>query len=141
MSDHLTTQRRDRGLSRPDRLAEILRRDGAECVWCRQPVIIPDEFRRGRPVARVTTDHLIPKLKGGPSWIENEVAACARCNRARGHQSPSAWLEGCERLGLSPNREIIVRRLSALDGAIEASGGQRRARPYLAAQLRRLTKP
>ena len=140
MYDDVTTQRRPRELSRSDRLAEILRRDGSECVWCRRTVTIPDGSRRERATVRATTDHLIPKLKGGPSWIENEVAACSRCNRARGHQSPSAWLDDCERLGLTPNRQAIVRCLSALDGAIEASGGQRRARPYLAAQLRRLSK-
>ncbi|MEW6474357.1 MAG: HNH endonuclease [Actinomycetota bacterium] len=130
-----------RALSRQERLAEILRRDGGECVWCGRSLVGPDDSRRGRALVRATTDHLIPKLKGGPSWMENEVAACARCNRARGHRSPAAWLEDCERLGLTPNREVIVRCLSALGAAIEANGGQRRARPYLAAQLRRLTKP
>jgi hypothetical protein len=130
-----------RALARPDRLAEILRRDGAECVWCGRSLVRPGDLRRGRALVRATTDHLIPKLKGGPSWIENEVAACARCNRSRGHRSPAAWLEDCERLGLTPNREAIVRCLSALDTAIVTNGGQRRARPYLAAQLRRLIKP
>ena len=141
MYDDLTTQRRPRELSRSDRLAEILRRDGPDCVWCRRMLTITDGRRRERAAVRATTDHLIPKLKGGPSWIENEVAACSRCNRARGHRSPSAWLDDCERRGLIPNREAIVRCLSALEAAIEGHGGQRRARPYLGAQLRRLTKP
>jgi hypothetical protein len=129
---------RVKALNRPHRLAEILRRDGPECVWCRRPLVGPHDARPGRAAVRATTDHLIPKLKGGPSWIENEVAACARCNRARGHQSPAAWLEECERLGLTPNRAAIVAALTALDSAIVANGGQRRARPLLASQLRRL---
>jgi hypothetical protein len=129
-----------KALSRPERLAEILRRDGFDCVWCGRTLVGPEDMRRGAALVRATTDHLIPKLKGGPSWIENEVAACARCNRSRGHSSPAAWLEDCERLGLTPNRDVIVRCLSALNAAIETNGGQRRARPYLAAQLRRLTK-
>jgi hypothetical protein len=139
--DELATAHRARALSRSDRLAVILRRDGFECVWCRRTVAGPDDPRPGRARLQATTDHLIPKLKGGPSWIENEVAACSRCNRSRGHRSPSAWLEDCERLGLTPNREAITRCLSALGAAIETTGGQRRARPYLAAQLRRLVKP
>ena len=117
--------------NRAQRLAAILERDGRTCVWCRRPF---------QGLVRPTTEHLVPRLKGGPSWIENEVAACNRCNRARGHQSPSAWLDDCERLGLTPNREAIVRCLVALEAAVEVHGGQRRARPYLAAQIRRLTK-
>ena len=139
--DELETAHRARALSRSDRLAAILRRDGFECVWCRRRLAGPDDPQRSRARLQATTDHLIPKLKGGPSWIENEVAACSRCNRSRGHHSPATWLEHCERLGLTPNREAIARCLLALDTAIETTGGQRRARPYLAAQLRRLTKP
>ena len=140
MRNDLDLPRQPHELSRSERLSEILRRDGPECIWCRRTIVGPGDPRRGRSRVGATTDHLIPKLKGGPSWIENEVAACARCNRARGHRSPSAWLEDCERLGLTPNREAILRCLIALDAAVEATGGQRRARPYLASQLRRLTK-
>jgi len=62
-------------LNRVERLGAVLVRDGDRCVWC------------GRPFAGLvqpTTDHLVPKVKGGPSWIENEVAACSRCNGQRG---------------------------------------------------------
>lgn len=139
--DELATAHRARALSRSERLGAILRRDGFECVWCRRPLAVPGDPERSRARLQATTDHLIPKLKGGPSWIENEVAACSRCNRSRGHRSPATWLEDCERLGLTPNREAITRCLAALDTAIGTHGGQRRARPYLAAQLRRLAKP
>ena len=115
--------------NRSQRLARILERDGPTCVWC---------GRRFEGLVRPTTEHLVPRLKGGPSWIENEVAACARCNRRRGHRTPAEWLEECERMGWAPDRAAIVRSLRALDGAIRARGGQRRARPYLASQLRRL---
>jgi hypothetical protein len=119
--------------SEPDRrarLALILERDGAACVWCRRPL--------GVGLVRATTDHLVPKVKGGPSWIENEVAACRRCNGERRHQTPAAWLDECERRGWQPERAVIVRTLRALEVAIQARGGQRRARPYVASQLRRL---
>ena len=51
---------------------------------------------------------------------------------------PAAWLEACEARGLKPNREAVARALVALRDAIAARGGQRRARPYLEGQLRRL---
>jgi len=57
----------------------ILPRDGAECVGCRRA---PE---RGLDVA--TTEHLVPRVKGGPSWLENEVAACRRCNHERGDRN------------------------------------------------------
>jgi hypothetical protein len=50
------------------------------------------------------------------------------------------WLCRCKEQGLEPAVEIIAERLQSLARAIEARGGQRKARPYLAAQLRRLEK-
>jgi hypothetical protein len=120
--------------SQPDR-AERLRaaalRDGAHCVWCRRPCT---------GLVRATTDHLIPKVKGGPSWLENEVVACGRCNRERGHLSPADWIAECERRGWEPDLDAVAGALADLDRAIARRGGQRRARPYLAGQLRRVRR-
>ncbi|OLR94961.1 HNH endonuclease [Actinokineospora bangkokensis] len=116
---------------RRERLQAILLRDGPTCAWCRTDL-------SGRTPA--TTDHVIPRVKGGPSWSENEVAACRRCNRLRGHTSPTDWLAECERLGWHPDEPRITRVLESLADAITTRGGQRRARTYLDAQLRRLAK-
>ena len=115
-------------LPRAERLRQALARDGGECAWCRR-ALTPDS---------ASVDHLVPRLKGGPAWPENEVASCRPCNRARGHAAPADWLAGCEARGLEPNRDLVHRRLLALRDAIADRGGQRRARPYLDAQLRRL---
>ena len=117
-------------LPRRERLRLVLERDGRHCVWCSRPLTADDPH--------VSTEHVVPRLKGGPAWIENEVAACRSCNRKRGHLSPTDWLDECERRGLRPDRAAIERSLRRLDQAIAERGGQRRARPYLAAQLRRL---
>jgi hypothetical protein len=77
-------------------------------------------------------------VKGGPSWPENEVAACRRCNRERGHRTLAEWAAECRRRGWAPDVPRVLRALDALDAAIARRGGQRRARPYLAAQRRRL---
>ncbi|NNE75355.1 MAG: HNH endonuclease [Acidimicrobiales bacterium] len=115
---------------RRSRLELILERDGPTCVWC------------GRTVAEglvaATTEHVIPRVKGGPSWIENEVAACRRCNARRGHRTLTSWADECESNGWQPDRPRLVAVLEALHERIEVEGGQRRARPYLQSQLRRL---
>lgn len=116
---------------RAERLRHAAERDGLRCVWCR---------RECTGLVRPTTDHLVPKVKGGPSWLENEVAACRRCNSARGHTGPVEWLEECERRGWRPDEARLERALTGLAVAIAREGGQRRARPYLAAQLRRLRR-
>ena len=119
-----------RELPRAERLLRILEQDGSECVWCRRPL---------SPGHRdASTEHVVPRLKGGPAWAENEVAACRTCNRSRGHQAPAAWLDQCEQRGLEPRRDVIAARLLSLRDAIAERGGQRRARPYLDGQLRRL---
>jgi 5-methylcytosine-specific restriction endonuclease McrA len=117
-------------LGRADRLAAILDRDGARCVWC---------GRSFSALIRPTTDHLVPRVKGGPSWLENEVAACSRCNGARGHRTPVDWLAECQGRGWQPDRAAIRTALDRLAAAIETWGGQRRAARYLDGQRRRWT--
>ncbi|MGN6334097.1 MAG: HNH endonuclease [Motilibacteraceae bacterium] len=114
---------------RAERLSQVLERDGATCVWC---------GRRFSPLVPPTTEHVVPRLKGGPSWLENEVAACRRCNAQRGHLGAADWAAECERRGWPVDRDRLVRVLRALEAAIGERGGQRRARPFLDAQLRRL---
>lgn len=102
---------------------------GGRCLWCGQEL--------GRLV-ETTRDHVVPRVKGGPSWSENEVAACRRCNAERGHQGPVAWFEECRRRGWEPDGTVLAAVLDSLGEAIARRGGQRRARLYLAAQQRRL---
>ena len=118
------------GLSRRERLAVVLERDGGHCVWCRRPLAVDDRL--------ASTEHVVPRLKGGPAWIENEVAACRRCNRDRGHVAPVDWLRECRARGWEPDERLVVARLRALSAAFGVRGGARRARPYVERQLRRL---
>lgn len=110
----------------------ILQRDGAQCVWCGRDV--------ATDLVAATTEHVVPRIKGGPSWIENEVAACRRCNGQRGHRPPAEWIDECRRQGWQPDVATIHTSLRRLHEAICKRGGQRRARPYIASQLRRLAK-
>ena len=126
--DAFENQKRE--LNRRERMELILDRDGMDCVWCRSPL----------DVDTATTDHVIPRIKGGPSWISNEVATCRRCNKARGHARPLEWLGECKAKGWDPNEKAVDAKLRALDQAIQKRGGQRKARPYLARELRRIEK-
>ena len=115
-------------LPRAQRIAAILERDGGTCAWCGR------ELWPGH--RDLSVEHVVPRLKGGPAWAENEVPACRGCNRARGHLAPSLFLESAR----APRREVVERSLLALRAAIAERGGQRRARPYLDGQLRRLAR-
>jgi 5-methylcytosine-specific restriction endonuclease McrA len=99
-------------------------------VWCGREI--------DTDLVRATVDHVVPRLKGGPSWPENLLAACSRCNRQRGHRTPADWLEECRRRGWSPDGAAVVASLRSLRSAIAARGGMRRARAYVESQLRRL---
>ena len=116
---------------RAARLQAALDRDGSTCTWC---------GRAFGALVLATTEHVVPRVKGGPSWAENELAACRRCNSARGHLGPVDWLEECRRRGWQPDAERLSAALTTLAAAIERRGGQRRARPYLDAQLRRMER-
>jgi hypothetical protein len=114
-----------------ERLRLAIDRDGARCVWC---------GRAFGALVAPTREHLVPRAKGGPSWLENEVPACRRCNAERGHRSVVEWLEECERRGWDPDGAAVGRSLDALLDAIGSRGGNRRARVYAQAQLRRLQR-
>ncbi|MEM8705807.1 MAG: HNH endonuclease [Actinomycetota bacterium] len=114
------------------RLEMILDRDGPTCVWCGRDV--------DTDLVAATTEHVVPRLKGGPSWIENEVAACKRCNGRRGHRNLVDWADECDGNGWTVDRERLVRVLEALQARIGDQGGQRKARPYIQSQLRRLRR-
>lgn len=114
---------------RSQRLERILDRDGPTCVWCSarfDRLIVP------------TTEHVVPRVKGGPSWLENEVAACRRCNRERGHASPVQWLDEVRMRGRMPRPEVVEAALRRLADRIRRDGGARRIRGYLRAELRKL---
>lgn len=115
--------------SSAQRLVVSLDRDGPSCVWCSRPF---DD--RVRP----TREHVVPRVKGGPSIPENEVAACARCNRERGHASPVQWVDEAVARGRTPRPEIIAASLRRLDAHITEVGGLRRIRRYVAAEVRKL---
>ena len=114
------------------RLELILDRDGPTCVWCGCEV--------DTPLVQATTEHVVPRLKGGPSWLENEVAACKRCNGRRGHRNLVDWADECDGIGWNVDRHRLVRVLESLDARIAEQGGQRKARPYIRSQLRRLRR-
>ena len=113
----------------------ILERDGPWCVWCSAPL----DASPGA-LNPPTTEHMVPRIKGGPSWIENELAACRRCNNERGHQTLTGWLQDCRGLGRAPRTDVVIAGLERLQAAITERGGLRRARPYIASQLRRLRR-
>ena len=126
----VTTTSPKRQPNRRLRLEMILDRDGPSCVWCRCDL--------SAAMVQATTEHVVPRVKGGPSWLENELAACRRCNGRRGHRTPAEWADECEQLGWQPDRARVITTLAALQDRIAADGGQRRARPYIDSQLRRL---
>jgi hypothetical protein len=50
-----------------------------ECVFCRLP-------------SDLTTDHLIPKSRGGDDSADNVVLACQSCNTSKGDKGVFEWL-------------------------------------------------
>ncbi|HEY8532548.1 MAG TPA: HNH endonuclease [Micromonospora sp.] len=59
------------GLSR----RAVFARDGWRCAYCRGPA--------------ETIDHVVPRSRGGRHAWDNVVAACAKCNHAKGDRTPA----------------------------------------------------
>ena len=52
----------------------VLKRDGHACQYCGS-------------TKRLTLDHVIPRVKGGPHTWENIVTACENCNSRKGEKT------------------------------------------------------
>lgn len=69
-----------RGGSNPNEFAklrpEVLKRDGLNCVYCLS-------------TERIVIDHVVPVSQGGPTRVENLVAACKRCNAGKAGRTPT----------------------------------------------------
>jgi len=59
----------------------VFRRDQFTCRYC------------GNDTVPLTVDHIVLWEEGGPSSQENLVAACRRCNKARGRTPYTLWLQ------------------------------------------------
>jgi len=62
----------------PVDVAAIFDRDGHQCVYCGS-------------TERLTLDHVVPLIRGGPHIEENLVVACRSCNCSKGTKLLSEW--------------------------------------------------
>ena len=119
-----------RQLNPAQRMERLLELGGGTCAWC--------GYDLAKPNARPTRDHVVPKVKGGPTRLENEVASCQSCNGKRGNTSPSQYIEQSRsQRGVEPNAALIASQLDALDAAIGREGGMRKIRDYVTREARR----
>ncbi len=61
---------------------QALFKQNYECFWC--GVLLNEGC--------ATSDHLLPKSKGGGYGNGNIVASCIRCNRRRKNKSVEQWI-------------------------------------------------
>jgi hypothetical protein len=120
-----------RQLSPAERFDRLLELGEGRCAWC--------GFDLSKPNARPVRELLVPKQKGGPPRLENEIATCSSCNQLRGGRvSPSQFIEQSRNeRGLEPNAKLIADQLDALDAAIAREGGMRKIRDYVSREARR----
>jgi len=63
-----------------DRHRAVIRRSGAPCGICEQPI---DYALHYLEPAAFVVDHIVPLSKGGPDTLDNKQAAHRSCNRAK----------------------------------------------------------
>ena len=57
----------------------VFLRDGHRCQYCNQSL----------PASELTTDHVVPRSRGGTTSWDNVVAACGPCNRKKANRTPA----------------------------------------------------
>lgn len=76
---------------------KVYKRDAYRCRYC------------GRDDVPLTVDHLVCWESGGPSTEANLVAACKKCNKARGKTSYDEWLKHPHYKRVSSNLDPAIR--------------------------------
>ncbi len=89
----------------------ILRRDGFQCQYC------------GSKDIPLTTDHIIPRSRGGRDRWENLVCACIVCNNKKGNRTPRQADLLLMKKPRKPHRFAYIKFYSSIP--------DRRWRPYL----------
>lgn len=85
-------------------LDALIERDGGACVWCgREP------WRRD-----LTTEHLVPRARGGRTSPENLTVACRPCNRRRGTRPVVAFVRAQLDAGMRPRSDVLATTLGRL---------------------------
>ena len=78
----------------------VFKRDGYACRYC------------GRDDVPLTIDHLVLWEDGGPTIEENLLSSCKKCNKKRGSQLYSDWLESKRYENVSQNLSDEVKKLN-----------------------------
>ena len=73
------------------------------CAYCSEP------FGNYADEANPTLDHVMPKSCGGSDRADNLVAACARCNHAKGNMSAEAFCALIDAGRLRARRKLRIR--------------------------------
>lgn len=76
------------------RLTEFVRRHRVRIAFSRRNVFLRDGHRcqycdAHLPVSELTTDHVIPRSRGGVTSWDNVVTACGPCNRKKANRTPA----------------------------------------------------
>lgn len=74
----------------PRKRAFLWEKHGRKCHWCGSPTRLVQEDSWDR----ATTDHIMPRYKGGTNDESNLVSACNRCNNRRNHEDMCGLSEG-----------------------------------------------
>lgn len=89
-------------LSREERIAALMERDGPDCFLCKK------EFKNGK--VDMTFDHWIPQCKGGTWDLENLRLAHKKCNAQKGDLVPIDSVTVPKRVERDPFRSRAVKR-------------------------------
>lgn len=88
-------EKRIRGKTR-HRMDALIERDGGRCWFC--DGLFPPEGEPHEPGLKLTMEHLVPVIHGGPDHLSNLVLAHEKCNGEAGNLSVAEKVRLRERL-------------------------------------------
>lgn len=96
----------------------ILKKTRSRCYYCKIKLTLES----------LTVEHLNPVYKGGTNDDENLVAACKKCNCARGGKSPEEMLEHVRKQKYEMKKKLTQKQKKELKTTMQkigSSGGRR----------------
>ena len=102
----------------PGRLSRLAFAQENRCAYCQET------FGSFDDEANPTLDHVIPQARGGRNIESNFVAACARCNHAKGAMDAATFCAIIDAGNLRPRRNMAKARLKRHDERRQATALQ-----------------
>jgi len=112
----------------PSRREKLWIKEGKKCHWCGQPTRL-GSYKPDGTLAwnSATTDHVLPRWRGGSDDESNLVSACHLCNNRRSHEDACGIPDGSMLGKYDPDKGMVYKGKKGPMVRVALTGDEKKA--------------